>query len=57
MPKKLGQLPAMIGEPAGGSLTAYQWLIFATVVAPLVIPQIWEEFLPGNVASNDATAR
>lgn len=57
MPKKLGGLPAMIGEPAGGSLTADQWLIFATVVAPLVIPQIWEEFLPGNVAANDAVTR
>ncbi|KJA24792.1 hypothetical protein HYPSUDRAFT_53569 [Hypholoma sublateritium FD-334 SS-4] len=57
MPKKLGRLPAMIGEPAGGSLTADQWLIFATVVAPLVIPQIWEEFLPGNVTAHDAIAR
>lgn len=57
MPKKLGRLPAMIGEPAGGSLTADQWLIFATVVAPLVIPQIWEEFLPGNLTANDAIAR
>ncbi|KJA21043.1 hypothetical protein HYPSUDRAFT_1089591 [Hypholoma sublateritium FD-334 SS-4] len=55
MPKKLGRLPAMIGEPAGGSLTADQWLIFATVVAPLVIPQIWEEFLPSNFASANAT--
>lgn len=56
MPKKLGRLPAMIGEPAGGSLTADQWLIFATVVAPLVIPQIWEEFLPLNFAPANATA-
>ncbi|KAJ3500582.1 hypothetical protein NLJ89_g9730 [Agrocybe chaxingu] len=46
MPAKLGRLPSLIGEPAGGSLTADQWLVFATVVAPLAIPQIWEEFLP-----------
>jgi hypothetical protein len=37
MPAKLGRLPGLIGEPAGGSLTADQWLIFATVVAPLAV--------------------
>jgi hypothetical protein len=37
MPAKLGRLPNLIGEPAGGSLTADQWLNFATVVAPLAV--------------------
>jgi len=37
MPAKLGRLPSLIGEPAGGSLTADQWLLFATVVAPLAV--------------------
>lgn len=37
MPAKLGRLPSLIGEPAGGSLTADQWLVFATVVAPLAV--------------------
>jgi hypothetical protein len=37
MPAKLGQLPSLISEPAGGSLTADQWLVFATVVAPLAV--------------------
>ncbi|KAJ6463709.1 hypothetical protein C8R47DRAFT_1079854 [Mycena vitilis] len=37
LPANLGRLPSLIGEPAGGSLTADQpeWLIFATVVPPL----------------------
>lgn len=39
MPAKLGRLPNLIGEPAGGSLTADQWLVFATVVAPLAVSQ------------------
>lgn len=37
LPSKLGRLPSLIGEPAGGSLTADQWLVFATVVAPLAV--------------------
>ncbi|KAF8066846.1 hypothetical protein FPV67DRAFT_1670313 [Lyophyllum atratum] len=44
MPAKLGRLPSLIGEPAGGSLTADQWLVFVTVVAPLAVPQIWEDY-------------
>lgn len=27
----------MVGEPAGGSLTADQWMILATVIGPLVV--------------------
>lgn len=37
MPAKLGRLPSLIGEPAGGSLTADQWLVFVTVVAPIAV--------------------
>ncbi|KII93303.1 hypothetical protein PLICRDRAFT_100818 [Plicaturopsis crispa FD-325 SS-3] len=44
MPAKLGRLPSLIGEPAGGSLTADQWLVFATVVAPIAIPQVWQDY-------------
>ncbi|KAF8155108.1 hypothetical protein K438DRAFT_2026517 [Mycena galopus ATCC 62051] len=46
LPADLGHLPSLIGEPAGGSLTADQWLVFATVVAPLIIPQLWQEYIP-----------
>ncbi|KAJ7799473.1 hypothetical protein B0H14DRAFT_3787754 [Mycena olivaceomarginata] len=46
LPAHLGRLPSLIGEPAGGSLTADQWRIFATVVAPLVIPQLWVQYIP-----------
>src|SRR5882762_1761841 len=50
MPAKLGRLPNLIGKPAGGSLTADQWLTFATVVAPLAV----NSFCPlGNMAPND----
>lgn len=45
MPAYLGRLPALVGEPAGGSLTADQWMVLATVVGPLAIPQIWEEYM------------
>ncbi|KAH9912376.1 hypothetical protein B0H21DRAFT_828763 [Amylocystis lapponica] len=48
MPATLGRLPALVGEPAGGSLTADQWLVFATVVAPLAIPQIWQDYVAGD---------
>ncbi|KAJ7188886.1 hypothetical protein C8R46DRAFT_1024111 [Mycena filopes] len=41
LPAHLGRLPSLIGEPAGGSLTADQWLNFATVVAPLAL---WQEY-------------
>lgn len=37
LPSKLGRLPKLIGEPAGRSLTADQWLILATIVGPLVV--------------------
>ncbi|OCH84788.1 hypothetical protein OBBRIDRAFT_798774 [Obba rivulosa] len=41
---RLGHLPSLIGEPAGGSLTADQWLLLATVVGPLLLPQIWQDY-------------
>ncbi|EIW62028.1 uncharacterized protein TRAVEDRAFT_35446 [Trametes versicolor FP-101664 SS1] len=43
LPSKLGRLPKLIGEPAGGSLTADQWLILATIVGPLVLPALWDD--------------
>lgn len=33
----MGRLPALMGIPAGGSLTADQWSIAATVVLPLAV--------------------
>jgi hypothetical protein len=45
MPAKLGRLPSLIREPAGGSLTADQWLVFATVVAPLAVRKLSSTFL------------
>ena len=39
MPAKLGCLPNLIGELAGGSLTTDQWLVFATIVVPLAASQ------------------
>ncbi|KAN0094837.1 hypothetical protein V8E55_003124 [Tylopilus felleus] len=32
--------------PSGGSLTADQWLLLATVYAPILIPQLWAACLP-----------
>ncbi|KAJ7814371.1 hypothetical protein B0H13DRAFT_1924870 [Mycena leptocephala] len=46
LPAHLGRLPSLIGEPTGGSLTADQWLVFCTIVAPLIIPQLWQEYIP-----------
>lgn len=37
MPAYLGRLPALVGEPAGGSLTADQWMLLATVVGPIAV--------------------
>ncbi|OCH87011.1 hypothetical protein OBBRIDRAFT_851644 [Obba rivulosa] len=44
LPARLGRLPSLIGEPAGGSLTADQWLLLATVVGTLLLPQIWQDY-------------
>ncbi|EMD33478.1 hypothetical protein CERSUDRAFT_57200 [Gelatoporia subvermispora B] len=44
MPARLGRLPSLIGEPAGGSLTADQWLVLVTIVGPLLMPQIWHDY-------------
>ncbi|KAJ7088239.1 hypothetical protein C8R44DRAFT_947747, partial [Mycena epipterygia] len=41
--KEADLLPSLIGEPAGGSLTADQWLVFCTIVAPLIL---WQEYIP-----------
>jgi hypothetical protein len=41
MPLRLGRLPALIGEPAGGSLTADQWVIYGTIAAPLSVSYLF----------------
>ncbi|KIO14438.1 hypothetical protein M404DRAFT_1009458 [Pisolithus tinctorius Marx 270] len=41
IPSSCGKLPTDIGVPAGGSLTADQWLLLATVYGPIAIPQLW----------------
>ncbi|KAL4258273.1 hypothetical protein AB1N83_009184 [Pleurotus pulmonarius] len=48
IPSYLGRLPSLMGVPAGGSLTADQWLVAATIVCPIIIPQIWEEYCTGD---------
>lgn len=48
MPAELGRLPSLIGIPAGGSLTADQWLLLAVVVAPVAVhayPHICQQCL------------
>ncbi|KAI6041804.1 hypothetical protein EDC04DRAFT_2892688 [Pisolithus marmoratus] len=45
IPTSCGKLPTNIGIPAGGSLTADQWLLLATVYGPIVIPQLWSTCL------------
>lgn len=37
VPDHLGRLPVKIGKPAGGSLTADQWIILGTVMGPLIV--------------------
>ncbi|TFY72264.1 hypothetical protein EVG20_g747 [Dentipellis fragilis] len=48
IPAYLGRLPSLMGQPAGGSLTADKWLIAATVVCPIALPQIWDEYCTGD---------
>ncbi|KAJ7774305.1 hypothetical protein DFH07DRAFT_952551 [Mycena maculata] len=55
--KEDGRLPSLIGEPAGGSLTADQWQLFVTVVAPLVIPQLWAQYIPDETPEQLAQRR
>ncbi|VDB94096.1 unnamed protein product [Peniophora sp. CBMAI 1063] len=48
IPGYLGRLPSLMGIPAGGSLTADQWLIAALIVLPIALPQIWDEYCTGD---------
>ncbi|KZV60007.1 hypothetical protein PENSPDRAFT_558091, partial [Peniophora sp. CONT] len=48
IPGYLGRLPSLMGVPAGGSLTADQWLIAALIVLPIAMPQIWDEYCSGD---------
>ncbi|KAJ3525424.1 hypothetical protein NMY22_g10588 [Coprinellus aureogranulatus] len=58
MPTYLGRIPALVGIPAGGSLTADQWMLMATVVGPIAVPRIWDEFMGDpEVAREQRAAR
>jgi len=45
VPSSCGKLPTDIGVPSGGSLTADQWLLLATVYGPIVV-RIPSQFHP-----------
>ncbi|KIM52664.1 hypothetical protein SCLCIDRAFT_11799 [Scleroderma citrinum Foug A] len=55
-PGTCGKLPTDIGTPAGGSLSADQWLLLATVYGPIIVPQIWGAYLLHN-ATDEALCR
>ncbi|KAJ7748675.1 hypothetical protein B0H16DRAFT_1319717 [Mycena metata] len=61
LPAFLGRLPGLMGIPAGGSLTADQWLVAAVIVCPILVsrifvPQIWAEYMPDNHMDVDPEA-
>ncbi|KZT26645.1 hypothetical protein NEOLEDRAFT_1062734, partial [Neolentinus lepideus HHB14362 ss-1] len=41
-----GRLPIRMGEPAGGSLTADEYKFATTVALPMILPVVWDAFLP-----------
>jgi hypothetical protein len=45
LPAYLGRLPSLMGVPAGGSLTADQWLLMATVVGPVAVCFLVDNFM------------
>ncbi|KAI0027268.1 hypothetical protein K488DRAFT_74674, partial [Vararia minispora EC-137] len=45
IPSYVGRLPALMGEPGGGSLTADQWMIAATIICPIAI---WDQYMEGD---------
>ncbi|KAJ7508235.1 hypothetical protein B0H11DRAFT_1902552 [Mycena galericulata] len=58
LPGVCGKLPKELGLTSGGSLTADQWLLLATVYGPIVIPQLWSACIPEDfdvLASNRVT--
>ncbi|KAF8431526.1 hypothetical protein L210DRAFT_3415850, partial [Boletus edulis BED1] len=50
VPISCGKLPTDIETPAGGSLTADQWLLLSTLYGPIVIPQLWDDCLPRDMS-------
>ncbi|EKM56150.1 uncharacterized protein PHACADRAFT_196203 [Phanerochaete carnosa HHB-10118-sp] len=48
---KVGRLPQLIGESASRSLTADQWLVLSTLIGPLAIPQIWQDYMSADPAA------
>ncbi|KZV92705.1 hypothetical protein EXIGLDRAFT_692440 [Exidia glandulosa HHB12029] len=53
VPGYLGRLPKEIGVPAGGSLTADQWIILATIMGPLAL---WSDVLDRQQSTVDRRA-
>ncbi|KAI6126335.1 hypothetical protein EDD16DRAFT_1690711 [Pisolithus croceorrhizus] len=45
IPGSCGRLPTDIGVPAGGSLTANQWLLLATIYGPIVVHYVFSHCL------------
>ncbi|KIO10550.1 hypothetical protein M404DRAFT_21461 [Pisolithus tinctorius Marx 270] len=50
VPGLCGKLPTDIRIPAGGSLTADQWLLLTTVYGPIVI---WSMYIPHNASEEE----
>ncbi|KIM59498.1 hypothetical protein SCLCIDRAFT_16493 [Scleroderma citrinum Foug A] len=57
VPVHCSKLPTDIGTPAGGSLTANQWLLLATLYGPIVIPQLWNTCLSDAAKEGPLTDR
>ncbi|KAI0031580.1 hypothetical protein K488DRAFT_86703 [Vararia minispora EC-137] len=48
IPSYVDRLPAPMGEPGGGSLTAYQWMIAAMIICLITLSQIWDQKIDGD---------
>ncbi|KAJ7126601.1 hypothetical protein C8R43DRAFT_897637 [Mycena crocata] len=48
LPTVCGKLPKEMGLTSGGSLTADQWLLLATVCGPIIVSQLWSTCIPEN---------
>ncbi|EIW82014.1 hypothetical protein CONPUDRAFT_72351 [Coniophora puteana RWD-64-598 SS2] len=57
VPTSCGKLPVEFGEPAGGSLTADQWMLLCTIYRPVLIPQVWDLNIPQGDADKALVTR
>ncbi|EJD38133.1 hypothetical protein AURDEDRAFT_172768 [Auricularia subglabra TFB-10046 SS5] len=48
----VGRLPKLVGEPAGGSLSADEWKHLGTTFGPLVLPPLWYQTQPAANAEH-----